>query len=143
MSATESASAVASAVAPGALGAAVLIAGPPSAWAILLWAAAIGGGLGSYAGALYQMLRECEYPSARDWVRLAMRVSASWSFAVLVALALAALAGSIDSLPAVAGHPFIVAAVAGFVGIVSPLVVPEIQRRAAKGVREYRREPKP
>lgn len=138
----ETATSAVTAAAPGLVGAVVFLAGPPGAAAIIIWAVFIGGLFGSYAGGIYQMLRECEHPTGRDWARLALRVSASTCFAMLVGLALAALAGSADSIPTVAGHPFLVAAVAGFVGLVSPLVIPEIQRRAARQVRDYKREPK-
>ena len=131
------------AAAPAVIGGIVLVSGAPSAEGLLMWAALLGALLGAYGGSVLQLLRECEDRDigTHDWVRLALRVSASCAFGVLSSLALAAVAGSIESIPVVAAHPFVVAFIAGAVAAVAPLVVPELQKRSVKAVRDYGKKP--
>lgn len=132
----------ASAAAPAVLGAAVLAAGPPAAEAVIIWSACMGGLLCGYGGSMLQLLRESEgrQITRHDWLRFALRVSASLSFGVLVALAVAALAGVVEGVPAVAGHPFIVAFIAGVVSFLAPIGVPEIQRIVQTWLRQREKE---
>ena len=129
----------ASAAAPAVIGGALLAAGPPSPEGTLMWAAGVGALICAYGGSALQMLRETEGRgiTPRDWIVFLIRVTASWGFGTLTALALAAVAGAIESVPAVAAHPFVVAAVAGAVAAVAPLVVPALQRRAEQAANTY------
>lgn len=139
-SGAESVTGLPAAAAPGIAGTLVLMFGFRSPESLILTAGLIGGGLGAYSGSTFQMLRDLggDAPTAADWIRLALRVSASWAFGVFMALGIAALAGAHDSVPAVAGHPFVVAAVAGLLAAVAPLAVPALQARAAREIRTRR-----
>lgn len=139
MSSAESVTGLSAAAAPGIAGTLVLMFGFQSPESLILTAGLIGGGLGAYSGSTFQMLRDLggDAPTAADWIRLALRVSASWAFGVFMALGIAALAGAHESVPEVAGHPFVVAAVAGLLAAVAPLVVPQLQVEAARRVRNH------
>ncbi len=131
---------------PGIVGALVLMFGFRSPEALIVAAVVIGGGLGAYSGATFQMLRDLgnKAPTGLDWIRLALRITASWAFAACVTLALSAVAGSIESVPDVAAHPFVLVAVAALLAAVAPLAVPALQLAAAKKVKEHASpEPKP
>lgn len=136
---SETVTGLSAAAAPGIAGTLVLMFGFQSAESLILTAALIGGGLGAYSGSTFQMLRDIadDAPTAADWIRLALRVSASWAFGVFASLGIAALAGSIESVPTVAAHPFVVAAVAGLLAAVAPLAVPALQVAAAKKVKDH------
>ena len=134
---SETVTGLSAAAAPGIAGTLVLMFGFQSPESLILTAGLIGGGLGAYSGSTFQMLRDLgdDAPTAADWIRLALRVSASWAFGVFMAIGIAALAGAHDSVPAVAGHPFVVAAVAGLLAAVAPLAVPALQDKAAREIR--------
>lgn len=141
MSATESVAAGSAAV-PGLLGAIVLVAGPPAGAGVVIWAALIGGFLGGYGGATFQLLRDLEGPPARnptssDWLRLGMRVSASAAFGILAALTIAATAGHVESIPHFVAHPFVVAGISGGLAFVAPIAVPRLQRKAGQVIDGY------
>jgi hypothetical protein len=127
---TETMSQIGVAIFPAIAGFVMLSSGPPADPAsLIVFCAIIGGLIGSYSGSMMQMLREDQFGS-RQWVTLALRVSASWGFAVMVALVAAALAGQVSWVPAIVGHPYIVTAIAGMAGIVAPTAVYEITSRA-------------
>lgn len=118
------------AIFPALAGFALLSGGPPPDHdALVLWGGVLGGLVGSYSGSMMQMLREDDFGS-KAWVTLALRISASWGFAVMCALVAAALAGQTQWVPEIVAHPYIVTAIAGFSGIIAPTAMYEITVRS-------------
>ena len=136
--ASESVTGMSAAAGPGILGTIVLMFGFSAPEYLILAVVLIGGLMGGYSGSTFLMLREIAGRTVvpHDWLLLTLRVTASWAFGSFIALGLAAVAGSVESVPAVAGHPFVLLAVAGLLAAVAPLAVPALQTEAARKVRE-------